>query len=340
MIETQILKIAQQELGFSLVGIIPAEPAKTFPEYVQWLEHGYAGDMAWMYRDGRKAKRSNVRNVMPEAKTVIVLGYSYKTHDLPVEILNDPARGIIARYAWGKDYHKILKKKLEALITQIERLIGHSVTAKAYVDTGPILERDLAARAGLGFVGKNTTLINMKFGSYLWLCEVLLDIECEPVFIQARGGCRNCIRCLTACPTQALVKPFTLDARRCISYLTIEHKDIIPEELAKLMGNRIFGCDLCQEACPWNNLPKQNRVTIEQQAPYLTDLAKLSDQDFLQRFAGTPIMRAKRSGLLRNVAVALGNWGSQAARLLLEQLAQDKDDVINRQAKQALAKLS
>lgn len=346
-VSAEIVRLAKQELGFALVGIVPAEPSQTFGQYVDWLNHGYAGEMDWIHTEGRKEKRANVRNIMPEAKTVISLAYSYYTQDLPPDILNDPSRGIFARYTWGRDYHKVLKKKLETLITLIEQTLGHAVKAKAYVDTGPILERELAQRAGLGFIGNNSLMINSSLGSYLFLCEILLDEECEPLLERGnRGGCRRCTKCVDICPTKAIVKPYVIDATKCLSYLTIENRGAIPEPIRPLMKNRIYGCDICQEVCPWNALPKAKQTksdwlqaTIDIQAPLLTDLAQLTDKMFLERFQGTPVMRVKRYGLLRNVAVALGNWGTPAAIPSLELLANDSHELVREHAQWGLAQI-
>lgn len=352
-LSAKIANIAKQELGFALVGIVPAEPSQTFTQYVDWLDHGYAGEMDWIHTEGRKAKRANVRNIMPEAKTVISLAYSYYTQDLPSELLNDPSRGIFARYAWGRDYHKVLKAKLRTLICMIETQIGHQIKAKAYVDTGPILERELAQRAGLGFIGNNSLMINSSLGSYLFLCEILLAEELDPWVRgglvrrspaqRGVGGCRRCTKCIDTCPTKAIVKPYVIDANKCISYLTIEHRGVIPEAIRPLMKNRIYGCDICQEVCPWNSLPKAKQTksdwlqaTVDIQAPLLSDLAKLTDETFLARFQGTPVMRVKRHGLLRNVAVALGNWGVPVAVPSLELLANDSNELIQQHARWGL----
>ncbi|MBI2415414.1 MAG: tRNA epoxyqueuosine(34) reductase QueG [Candidatus Kerfeldbacteria bacterium] len=336
----QIVSIAQQQFGFTGVAIIPAEPTITFSAYQHWIEHDYQGSMAWMHTQGRDYKRADVRHILPSAKTIITLTYSYYTQDLPPAILNDPARGIFARYAWGRDYHKVLEKKLQGLITAITTTVGHAIVAKAYVDTGPVLERALAQRAGLGFIGKNSLLINSAIGSYLFLAEIMMDEPCE--LWQPRSlkdGCRRCTRCLDSCPTKAIVAPYTIDARKCISYLTIEHHGAIPEAIRPLMKNRIYGCDICQEVCPWNSTSGSKRPNVDwpeslrnQQAPYLVELAQLTEATFQQRFAGTPIRRVKRSGLLRNVAVALGNWGSVEAAAALTVLAHDADALVREHA--------
>lgn len=343
-LSSTIQTIAQQEFGFAAVGIIPAEPTTTFSKFSEWIDADMHGEMDWMVSKDRKAKRADVRHVMPTAKTVITLAYSYYTQDIPDHILNDPARGIFARYTWGKDYHNVLKKKLIQLTKRIEQEVGHAIEAKAYVDTGPILERALAARSGIGFVGKNSMLINNAFGSYLFLSEILLNIECEPLVAKGnRGSCRLCTKCIDICPTKAIISPGVIDARKCISYLTIEHRGAIPEDLRPLMKNRIYGCDICQEVCPWNSTAKAKatqsdwlEADLEYQAPLLTTLASLDETGFLERFAGTPVIRAKRSGLLRNVAVALGNWGDTAAQPSLELLAQDENQLIAEHAQWGL----
>jgi len=331
------------QLGFAKVGIIPAAPAQTFSAYADWLEQGMHGDMAWMKREDHMQKRKDVREILPTAKSIVTLLTVYRTEDLPFTVLNDPSRGIFARYAWGKDYHKVIKRRLITLIKEIEMLVGHPTLARAYVDTGPVLERELAQRAGLGFIGNNSMLINSSIGSYVFLSEIILDEECEPLQHRARGGCRTCTNCSKACPTSAIIAPGKIDARKCISYLTIECKGSIPIELRPLMKNRIYGCDICQEVCPWNataGAKAQGSDWLEaelfRQAPPLLDLASLTETTFLERFQGTPIMRAKRSGLLRNVAIALGNWGSAEAMTVLQKLAQDSDPIIREHAEWGL----
>jgi epoxyqueuosine reductase len=326
---------AREQLQFLRVGIMPVAPALHFAAFGDWLDAGLHGEMDWLESAGRKAKRRDIRAVLPSAKTIITLAYTYNTHDLPEEVLHDPARGIFARYTWGRDYHKVLKKKLQQLINFIETTVGHKIEAKAYVDTGPILERDLAQRAGLGFIGRHSQLINSQYGSYLFLCEIIMNEPCDLLTSAAKGSCRNCQACVQACPTKAIIRDRTIDARKCISYLTIEVRGSIPENLRPLLGNRVYGCDICQEVCPWNGTSAARltrndwlEAALLRQAPPLLELAQLSEADFLLRFQGTPIMRAKRRGLLRNVAVALGNWGSVSAYRALEQLATEPDALI------------
>jgi epoxyqueuosine reductase len=362
------VKLRARELGFDLVGIAPAGAAPHAAAYAAWIAAGMLGDMAYLARDPER--QSDLRRVLPGAKSVIVVGLNYYTVELPDEVKRDPARGLMARYAWGLDYHDVMTPRLEELaqfVRQAARSAGIPMPGgpRVYVDTGPVLERDWALTAGLGFVGKNTCLINPRMGSWLFLGVVITDVELtlipdpspykgeggripSPFQAEGQGGgitCGTCKRCLTACPTGAFPAPFVLDARKCISYLTIELKGSIPVELRPLLGNRIFGCDICQDVCPWPArfaAPTQERaffpIDIDRAAPKLIDLAGLSEEEFRQRFAGTPILRAKRRGLLRNVAVALGNWGSAEAREALTRLARDPDPLIAEHARWGLTR--
>ncbi|HTP08990.1 MAG TPA: tRNA epoxyqueuosine(34) reductase QueG [Anaerolineae bacterium] len=339
------------ELGFDLVGIAPAGVAPHARAYANWIAYGMMGEMAYLARD--PDRRSDLRRVLPNAQSVIIAGLNYYTIDLPDEVKNDPARGLIARYAWGIDYHNVMKPRLEDLAQFVREEsrgtgIGMPVATKVYVDTGPVLERDWALAAGLGFIGKNTCLINPLMGSWLFLGAIITDADLtltpSPSPWKEEGvSCGTCTRCLTACPTGAFPAPYVLDARKCISYLTIELKGSIPVELRPLMGNHIFGCDVCQDVCPWPMrfaVPTKERaffpVDIDRAAPKLIDLAQLSEEGFKQRFAGTPLLRTKRRGLLRNVAVALGNWGSSEAHAALELLAHDPDPIISEHAQWGL----
>ncbi len=257
-------KIKQRayELGFDLVGIAPAEPPQTVSAYLNWVNRGYAGEMRYLVRPDRVERRRDPSLIVPNARSVVVVGKNYFTRQLPAEILNDPSRGIIASYAWGLDYHDLMTLRLRELQAFIEEQVGGQVHGRAYVDTGPVLERDYAVRAGLGFFGRNTMLIHPRWGAWLFLGEILLDVELEYDAPDTRGTCGACTRCLDACPTNAFPQPYVLDARRCISYLTIELKGPIPWELRPLIGNRIFGCDICNEVCPWNK--RFARSTVEQ----------------------------------------------------------------------------
>jgi epoxyqueuosine reductase len=334
-----------RQMGFDLVGIVSATPPVTAERYRRWLARGFHGEMAYLARPEAIAKREDPTLVLPGVRSVVAVGANYHTVSIPAYLRDDPSRGVFASYAWGDDYHEVLTPRLRELGAFVEAEIGGEVAYRAYVDTGPVLERELGTRAGLGFVGKNTNLIHPRLGSWLFLGEVLLPVElpaAEPA--SGPGTCGQCTRCLEACPTGALVAPYVLDARRCISYLTIELKGPIPRELRPLMGNRIFGCDICQEVCPWNR--RFARRTIEAAfqprpdaiAPHLLELLALDEEGFRRRFQGSPVKRAKRRGLLRNVATALGNWGDPAADPALAQALHDAEPLIRGHAAWALGR--
>ncbi|HIE28802.1 TPA: tRNA epoxyqueuosine(34) reductase QueG [Candidatus Poribacteria bacterium] len=319
---TDKIKTRAFELGFDLVGVSPAQPAKTTNFYADWLERGFAGEMSYLHR--HLEKKRDPRRLLPGARSIISFGMNYFTFNIPEEIKRDASRGIISRYAWGTDYHDIIHRKLKRLFWFIKAEVNREIYGKAYVDTAPIFEREAANNSGIGFIGKNSNLINPKLGSWLFLAEILVDIELEYDKPLSKNGCGKCTRCLDACPTGALVAPYTLDASRCISYLTIELKGSIPSELRPLMGNHIFGCDICQDVCPWNRKAKPtnehsfwpkagdkfaaSQFAYSVVAPDLLSLMELSEAEFRVRFKDSPIKRTKRRGFLRNVAVALDNW--------------------------------
>jgi epoxyqueuosine reductase len=250
---SRLVKQRGNELGFDLIGITTPETPPTYPHFLRWLEQGFHGAMAYMERG--KEKRGDLRLILPDVKSVIVAGISYFVPDEQLPSATTPT-GKVARYAWGMDYHEVLLRKLEALLDYLRSLLGDGVKGKAYVDTGPILERDAAVQAGLGWIGKNTCLINPQLGSYLFLGELLVNVALAPDEPFERNHCGKCQRCLLACPTGAFVAPYQLDARKCISYLTIELRGSIPRELRPLIGTWVFGCDICQEVCPWNRKAK------------------------------------------------------------------------------------
>jgi epoxyqueuosine reductase len=326
-------------LGFDLMGITSAAPLAHGGRLRAWVAQGFAGDMGYMSRDVEK--RVDPSRVLPEVQSIIVLGMNHYTSPSMPEASS--GRGWISRYAWGQDYHTVLSDKLKALVAFIRELEGADVQARWYVDTGPILERELAWRAGLGWPGKNTNLINRRLGSWLFLGAILLDRELV-YDTPATAHCGTCTRCLVACPTGALVAPGVLDARRCISYLTIELRGPIPRELRPLMGTHIFGCDICQAVCPWNRkapvgsdaafLPRAGFA-----APELMPLLGLSEADFRAQFHGSPVARAKRRGFLRNVAVALGNLRDLRAFPALAAALYDAEPLIRSHAAWALGRL-
>ncbi|MBL0061538.1 MAG: tRNA epoxyqueuosine(34) reductase QueG [bacterium] len=270
-------------------------------------------------------------------KSVISVGQSYFTGFLPEEIRKDPSRGIIASYAWGQDYHDLMGHALEELAEFVQGL-GVDAKTKAYVDTGPVLEREVAERAGLGFVGKNTLLIHPKMGSNLFLGEILTTLELEPSPLPKKLSCGSCTRCLDVCPTHAFPSAYVLDSRLCISYLTIEFRGSIPVELRAKMGNHIFGCDDCQTCCPWVNrfstLSRQQAYanTLERKAPKLDTLARLSETEFAEMFKGSAVLRPKYEGFMRNVAVAIGNWKSADAVIALQPLLKHESELVREHA--------
>jgi epoxyqueuosine reductase len=335
-------------LGFDLVALAPAASPATMDAYRAWLAAGHHGEMAYLARPDAVVRRADLALTLPGVRTVVSVAANYHTRPLPAELRDDPSRGLVASYAWGDDYHEVLAPCLRELAAFVEAQLGAEVAHRAYVDTEPLLEREIAAGAGLGFVGKNTNLIHPRLGSWLFLGELLLsvDLPALPAPGPATGTCGGCTRCLDACPTGALVAPYVLDARRCISYLTIELKGPIPRDLRPLLGNRILGCDICQEVCPWNRRFARPTVEpafqprVDSLAPQLLDLLALDEAGFQRRFAASPLKRARRRGLLRNVAVALGNWGDPAAVPALAQALHDAEPLIRGHAAWALGRIA
>lgn len=313
------VKEQARELGFNLVGVTPARPAPHLRAYFQWLDAGGHGEMGYMARPDRTARRRDLNVILPGVRSLVVVGLDYHSLRLPDEILADPTRGRIAAYAWGRDYHDVMLPRLEALAGWMRGETGGEVRHRAYVDTGAILERDHAQQAGLGFVGKNTMLIHPRRGSDFFLGEILSDVEFDEYDPPQRETmCGTCARCLAACPTAAFPQPYVLDARRCISYLTIEHFGWIDRTLRPLMGNWVFGCDVCQLVCPWQRFAIQTQETAffpaspDRAAPKLTQLVALDEAGFDALFRGTPVQRIGRDRLVRNACVAAGNCGSAA----------------------------
>lgn len=308
------IKEAAQQLGFALVGISPVMSPPHEESFARWLRRELAGELEYMRRT--ESLRRDPRRLVPWAKSVISVGMNYYTA-FPRPPMSSQPNGWISRYAWGEDYHNVMKRRLESLLERIRIIHGTSVEGRPFVDGGPVLERDFAGVAGLGWIGKNTQLISPKKGSWFFLGELFVDLPLtydRPL----RDRCGKCDLCLKACPTGAFVGPYVLDARRCISYLTIELKGFIPRHLRPLIGDHIFGCDICQEVCPYNVKAEPTTDQAYQpktglHAPQLIPLLSLDQEAFRIRFHGSPILRAKRRGLLRNVAVALGNIQSPEA---------------------------
>ena len=307
------IKLHAYALGFDLVGIATLGPAETFPAFRRWLDAGYDGDMAYLERGAEK--RSDTRLPVSRARSAVVVALDYggRSPDGPV-----------ARYARGDDYHDLMSDRLNELHRLVEREVGHGVAGKPYVDTGPILERDLARKAGLGWFGKNTNLINPKLGSYFFLGELLLDLELVPDAPFDAEHCGSCRACLDACPTQAFVEPGVLDATRCISYLTIELKGEIPAQFREAIadGGHLYGCDVCAEVCPWNvkfarevtepRFEARAAIAGKDARTLAEEILAMSEDEFRAAFRGSAMKRAKRAGLERNARAVLRNVPSAA----------------------------
>ncbi|MYG80879.1 MAG: tRNA epoxyqueuosine(34) reductase QueG [Gemmatimonadetes bacterium] len=340
-------------LGFDMAGVVAESRSRQMARFREWLETGMHGTMAYLARPDAVRRRGDLDLTLPTFRSALVVAHSYAGPN-PTTSPGDPARAIFARYARGRDYHHVIAEKLEELGRRLERAAGHAVRRRVYVDTGPLLERELAARAGLGWFGRNTMLIHPRHGSYFFLGVLLTDLALEPTTPFADDHCGTCRRCLDACPTGALLgrddsgAP-VMDAARCISYLTIELRGPIPEELRPAIGNRVYGCDICQEVCPWNE-KFSAPATEPGYAPRadldgasLVGLAErllaMSGKAFLREFRDSPVSRARRNGLLRNVCVALGNWGAEEAMPVLERAARDRSALVREHAEWALERI-
>lgn len=334
------IKEEAQRLGFELVGISPVKLPPHGESFAEWLRQGFAGELGYMERTERLRRDPDA--LVPWAVSIVSVGMNYYTpHSRPQP--TKETKGWISRYAWGDDYHDLMTRRLEELLESIRAMHDGPVDGKAFVDSGPVLERDFAGVAGLGWIGKNTHLISPKKGSWFFLGELFLGIELDydrPM----RDRCGKCDLCLKACPTSAFVGPYILDARRCISYLTIELKGWMPRHLRPLVGNHIFGCDICQDVCPYNVKahPTSEPAYTPRTglyAPDLIPLLALTEQEFRARFRGSPILRAKRRGFLRNVAVALGNIGSAEAVPALIHALNDEEPLVRGHAAWALGRI-
>ncbi len=339
------LRTKAAALGFNKLGIIPAAPAQYLDAYLRWIDAGYHGTMTYMARRDRVERRQDPRIILPDMQTIICVGLDYSSQVIPAHIINDPSRGRISNYAWGSDYHDIMIPRLEQLAVWLGQRDSF-IRTRVYVDTGAILERDHAASARLGFVGKNSMLIDPHGGSHFFLGEILttLPLRDDNPWLNL-PGCGKCIRCLEACPTGAFPRPYVLDSRCCISYLTIELKGWIPQYLRPMMGNWIYGCDICQEVCPFNRFTRPTDEKVfwptnwEAVAPSLLVILRLDEEGFKSRFSGTPIERIRRQRLLRNACVAAGNWGSAMTVPHLSALLNDPEPLIRGHAAWALRQI-
>lgn len=340
-----ILKEKARQLGFTLVGFaLPQAPAH-LDVYLRWLAAGRHAEMNYLAEQRAVERRSDPMLILPECRSILVLGTPYsKPQTVRVDETAHKTQRIAA-YALGRDYHLALPGRLQALVTFLEEQTGQPIPNRWYTDTGPILERELGMRAGLGWIGKNTCLINPRSGSTFFLAEILLEIDLPPDEPFVSDQCGSCTRCIEACPTDCILPDRTLDARRCISYLTIENKAEIPEELRPLLGNWVFGCDICQAVCPWNLrfAPDKGDPEFAARARMENlDLAvelTLTPHEFNRKFKDSPLKRAKRRGYLRNLAVAAGNSSRPELLPALMQASEDSDVLVREHAQWAIDQL-
>ena len=346
MLTSASIKDRAREIGFDLCGIAPAEAFPELAFFRSWLDKGYAGTMGYLPRSAER--RADVRRVVPSARSVIVTAAVYNAGHAYSTERHDPGRGEVARYAWSDDYHAVLGRRLDALITWMREQQATPFEARAYVDTGPVQERVYGQYAGLGWIGKNTCLINAEVGSWILLGAIICTLPLEPD-APPLDQCGSCTLCLEACPTGAFVQPHVLDATRCLSYLTIEFRGSIPLPHREAIGNHLFGCDVCQEVCPWNGAPAGTTdaswsAREDVNAPGLIDLWRRSDLELEEYIGGTPLTRAGVRGLRRNLAVALGNSGDPRALAALNEPrpgeAHVNDPVVVEHVEWAKAKLA
>jgi epoxyqueuosine reductase len=341
----QSIKEEARRLGFVLAGVTTPDAPEHLPVFAAWLNQRRHGSMAYLEREDSRSRRAHPRLLMADCRSILVLAVPYSKPEHWQITSNGEARGRVAAYAWGLDYHDVLPSRLQALVAFIELQVGRRVRSLCCTDSAPILERDLAQRAGIGWIGKNTCLINPKLGSYFLLAEILLDLELRPDPPWRTDHCGTCTRCLDACPTACILPDRTLDARRCISYLTIEERGTIPTELRALMGDWVFGCDICQVVCPWNRFAPRDgdpAFSGDEAAarPALLEQLSLSEAEFGARFAGRAITRPKHAGYMRNVAVAAGNTAGTKAIPALRTATQGSRAVVREHAEWALKRIA
>jgi epoxyqueuosine reductase len=354
---SEFVKRAAQNAGFELAGIAPVRDFNELAYFPHWIQAGHAGEMKYLEArdDAGRLKRGSLRVAVPWARSVIVCAINYNSAQPYSTQVNDPQRGWISRYAWGReDYHEGVLKKLRIVEKRFTETVAQEIPAPGnqisplrtwcYVDTGPIVERVYAKYAGVGWIGKNTCVLNQKLGSWLFLGVILTSMELVPD-LPAPDRCGTCTRCLDACPTDAFLGPYQLDANKCISYLTIEKRGAIPEKLRDGMGRHVFGCDICQDVCPWNRkAPVSTAPEFQAREglvnPALEWLAEIKAEDFREKFRGSPVRRAKLSGLRRNAITAMGNSRNRDFVPTLELLRHDKDPVIAESAEWAIRQLT
>lgn len=342
----QAIKEKARQLGFILAGVTSSESLENFNIFQNWLNQNQHGEMKYLETERSLTRRQDPKQILPECKSILCLAIPYQPvnrqahREKKLGVLGGSKKDNfqIASYALSDDYHDILPQKLQAIVDFIEEQLGEKIPNRYYTDTGPILERELAQRAGLGWIGKNSMLINPQAGSTFFLAEILLGIELEPDQKFSTDHCGTCNRCITACPTNCILPNRTVDANRCISYLTIELKNEIPEHLRNNMGSWIFGCDICQQVCPWNRFsrPADSAFETKIPLPVLTSDLVLTSSEFNQRFKRSPIKRTKRRGYLRNIAIAVGNNKNKKDIPVLQQALQDDEALIKSHADWAI----
>jgi len=343
------IKDAARNAGFELAGIAAVGDFPELARFPEWIAAGRAGEMKYLESrdESGSLRRASLRSVFPWARSVIVCAVNYNTAQPYSTEANVPGRGWISRYAWGReDYHDSVLRRVRQLETKLKALCAGDVPieTRSYVDTGPLVERVYARHAGVGWIGKNTCVINQAMGSWLFLAVIVTSIELSPD-MPASDRCGTCTRCIDACPTQAIVAPYELDSNKCISYLTIEKRGMIPEELRARIGHQVFGCDICQDVCPWNRkAPASDKPEFQPREglvnPALAWLAEISEEDFRERFRGSPIKRTKRSGLRRNALIAIGNGKNRELMPVVERACEDADPIVADAAKWAKEQLS
>jgi epoxyqueuosine reductase len=346
---TQLVKQAALAADFELAGIAPVREFPELSHFPAWIESGHAGEMKYMEaRDVKgKLKREALRSVAPWARSVVVCAINYNTAQPYSTQASGPERGWISRYAWSReDYHQAVMRRLRLVENKLRVAVTEATAleTRCYVDTGPVVERIYAKYAGIGWIGKNTCILNQKLGSWLFLGVILTSVELDPD-LPAPDRCGTCTRCIDACPTDAFIGPYQLDATKCISYLTIEKRGEIPEEMRQGIGRHVFGCDICQDVCPWNRkAPATSAGEFEPREelvnPALEWLAQMTAEEFREKFRGSPVSRAKRSGIRRNAVIAMGNSGDRRFSPVLEVLERDDDPIVADHARWARGKLS
>lgn len=343
------IKQAATAVGFELAGIAPVDDFAELKRFPEWIAEGHAGEMKYLEsrNEAGELRRASLKAAFPWARSVIVCAINYNTaHPYSTDV-SDPTRGWISRYAWScEDYHDSVLRRIREVETRLKEAICDDdtpVETRSYVDTGPLVERIYAKYAGVGWLGKNTCLINQQIGSWLFLGVIITSLELTPD-IPAPDRCGTCTRCIEACPTQALIAPYQLDSNKCISYLTVEKRGPIPEELREGMASQVFGCDICQDVCPWNRkVPPTEKAEFQAREglvnPLLAWLAEISEEEFREKFRGSPVKRTKRSGLRRNALIAIGNSGEPSLMPIAERSSHDPDPVVSEAASWAKRRL-